>query len=340
MADDEGFLIYRTCVVGYALVLPPYFAYRFLRTVSGTFQVVTCVLELYGALNVLLLGFVRFRRPWAPAVPRPPSLEQEEEDDGDDDGDGGDGDGSGVDRCGGGCDRGVVDAAATQRCGTSGTGGSAWARSGRAHGRRARHRGPFDVAILIPCYSEPDEVIFGTVRAALALRDPLASRVRVVLCDDGARPARAARLAQLAPPERALYVARPKDPSVPRHGKAGNLNYTLREVLYPGGGRPSLESAIIVFDCDMEAHGDFLSQTLPYLVCEPRTALVQTPQHFFNVVPSADLFNHHNLTFYQVSRPAPRRSAPHTRVATAHRRTASRWNLIMPPTEFNHAPHG
>jgi hypothetical protein len=62
----------------------------------------------------------------------------------------------------------------------------------------------------------------------------------------------------------------------------------------------------------MEAHGDFLAHTLPYLATEPRTALVQTPQHFYNVVPSADIFNHHNLTFYQAptAHHAPC-SAPH-----------------------------
>ena len=30
---------------------------------------------------------------------------------------------------------------------------------------------------------------------------------------------------------------------------------------------------------------------------------MQTPQHFYNVVPHADIFNHHNLTFYQAMQP-------------------------------------
>ena len=74
-------------------------------------------------------------------------------------------------------------------------------------------------------------------------------------------------------------------------------------MLSPGGGPPPADAVVVVFDCDMEAHGDFLAHTLPYLACEPRTALVQTPQHFYNVVPSADIFNHHNLTFYQAMQP-------------------------------------
>ena len=30
---------------------------------------------------------------------------------------------------------------------------------------------------------------------------------------------------------------------------------------------------------------------------------MQTPQFFYNVVPNADIFNHHNLTFYQAMQP-------------------------------------
>ena len=262
----DGVLAYRCFVLSYACVLPLYFYYRFCHSILpplswlGCYQWVTCCLELYGACNVLLLGFIRFRVPWAPAAPKPPAVPF------------------------------FYDAADVEDEGGS---------------RSGRDSGPFDVAILVPCYSEPDDVIFGTIRAALALSDPLASRVRVVLCDDAGRPARAERLERLSPAShgRALYVSRPKDPSVPRHGKAGNLNYALRTVLYPHGAPPSPNALIVVFDCDMEAHGDFLQHTLPYFATQPNTALVQTPQTFYNVVPAADIFNHHNLTFYQAMQP-------------------------------------
>ena len=251
------FLAYRVFVVAYAVLLPIYFHHRLVHTILplnsavGAYQWLTCILELYGALNVLLLGFVRFLRPWADAAPSPPAAPVFSERTAD----------------------------------------------------TADERGPYDVAILIPCYSEPDDVIFGTVAAALALQDPLACRVRVLLCDDGGRPARQERLAELGSDDRAIYVSRPKLPNVPRHGKAGNLNHALREVLYPRGDPPPANAVVVVFDCDMEAHGDFLAHTLPYLAADERTALVQTPQHFYNVVPSADIFNHHNLTFYQAMQP-------------------------------------
>ncbi len=216
MEWKPGFFAYRLYVVAYALALPFYFFHRFLFSIVpldsalGAYQWTTCILELYGALNCLLMGFIRFRKPWADAVPEPPSMDDDDE------------------------QRGMLAAA--------------------AEAGAASERGPYDVAILVPCYSEPDDVIFGTIEAALALADPLAARVRVVLCDDGGRPARAARIDALGT-DRALYVSRPKLPNVPRHGKAGNLNYTLREVLYPGGSPPPPDAVVVIFDCDMEAHG-------------------------------------------------------------------------------------
>jgi len=53
----------------------------------------------------------------------------------------------------------------------------------------------------------------------------------------------------------------------------------------------------------MEAHGDFLAHTLPYLSVSRDTALVQTPQFFYNVTPAGDIFNHHNVSFYQAMQP-------------------------------------
>ena len=263
--SDPAVLLYRCFVVAYAVILPIYFHYRFVHSIVpmgsalGFYQWSTCLLELYGACNVLLLGFIRFRVPWASATPRPPQLPEH----------------------------------------------VFWAQPREdEEAAPPSESGPYDVAVLIPCYSEPDDVIFGTVKAALALCDPLASRVRVVLCDDGNRSCRAERLERLSPAShgRTIYASRPKDPTVPRHGKAGNLNHALRHVLYPEGVPPA-NALVVVFDCDMEAHGDFLAHTLPYMATQPRTALVQTPQTFYNVVPSADIFNHHNLTFYQAMQP-------------------------------------
>lgn len=48
----------------------------------------------------------------------------------------------------------------------------------------------------------------------------------------------------------------------------------------------------------MKAHPNFLQHVLPYLEEDPQTALVQTPQHFFNVDHTGDVFNHQNSTFF------------------------------------------
>ena len=205
---------------------------------------------------MLLLGAIRWRRPWAPIVPAAPPPPDH------------------------------------------GDSGRFWAPLA---GDGGDGRGPFVVSVLIPCCTEPDEVIFGAVRAALALEDPLASRVRVVLCDDGGVPARRARLARLAPAERALYISRPKGAG-PRHGKAGNLNHALRK-LFRGRGRPAAEHVVVVFDCDMECHADFLAHVLPFVAGDTRVALVQTPQFFYNVSPEGDVFNHANAAFYQGMQP-------------------------------------
>ena len=215
---DAAVVAYRLFVIAYAATIPGYFYYRWAHTVQWdaewtcAYQVLTCALEMYGALNVLLLGLIRFRCPWAPACPKPPELTS-----------------AGV-----GHWREDEPLAATPE------GAARWA-------------GPYTVNILIPCCSEPDDVIFGTVRAALALRHPLASAVKVFLLDDGAQPARRAELARCAEPCRVEYVSRPKAPGVPHHGKAGNLNFTLTTILYPDDVPPAADQLVVIFDCDMEA---------------------------------------------------------------------------------------
>ena len=51
---------------------------------------------------------------------------------------------------------------------------------------------------------------------------------------------------------------------------------------------PKKNDIVIIFDADMKAHPNFLRHVLPYLEEDERTALVQTPQHFFNVDHTGD----------------------------------------------------
>ncbi|HEY3262277.1 MAG TPA: glycosyltransferase, partial [Pseudonocardiaceae bacterium] len=125
---------------------------------------------------------------------------------------------------------------------------------------------PLTVAVLIPTYNEPREVLLPTIAAAVALRPAHDTWV----LDDGDRP----WVAELASSLGARYRARERHD----HAKAGNLNDVL----------PELDVDLVaIFDADHIAHADFLAHTMPYFA-DPLVAVVQTPQEFYN----ADSFEH------------------------------------------------
>jgi cellulose synthase (UDP-forming) len=122
------------------------------------------------------------------------------------------------------------------------------------------------VAVLVPTYNEPREILLPTIAAAVALRPAHQTWV----LDDGARP----WVADAARALGAHYRARTDR----AHAKAGNINAVL----------PELDVDVVaVFDADHVAHADFLTHTLPYFA-DPAVALVQTPQEFYN----PDSFEH------------------------------------------------
>jgi cellulose synthase (UDP-forming) len=126
--------------------------------------------------------------------------------------------------------------------------------------RRALRRVP-SVAVLIPTYNEGPEILVPTIAAAMA-REP-AHETWVL--DDGERP----EIEQLARSLGAHYLARPTH----EHAKAGNLNHALGVIE---------ADLFAVLDADHVAAPEFLRATLGYF-SDPRVALVQTPQDFYNV---------------------------------------------------------
>ncbi len=125
------------------------------------------------------------------------------------------------------------------------------------------------VAVLIPTYNEPEEVLLPTVAAAVRLSPAHETWV----LDDGRR----AWVRELAEELGARYLARPDN----RHAKAGNLNYALERI----------EADIVaVLDADQVPMPNFLAHTLCYFD-DPDVALVQTPQVFYN----HDSFEHASL---------------------------------------------
>lgn len=118
----------------------------------------------------------------------------------------------------------------------------------------------YRIAVLIPTYNEPVEVLLPTVAAAVALGPAHETWV----LDDGRRPA----IRQLATALGASYLTRPDR----EHAKAGNLNHALSVV----------DAEIIaVLDADHVPSPAFLRNTLGYFD-DDRVAVVQTPQDFYN----------------------------------------------------------
>jgi len=115
--------------------------------------------------------------------------------------------------------------------------------------------------VLIPTYNEGIEVLTPTIAAAVAMRLPHETWV----LDDGDRP----DVARLAEGLGARYLTRPEH----THAKAGNLNHALGIID---------ADFVAVLDADHVAEPTFLTRTLGYFD-DPRVAVVQTPQEFYNV---------------------------------------------------------
>jgi cellulose synthase (UDP-forming) len=153
-------------------------------------------------------------------------------------------------------------------------------------GPRARpvRETPLRVAVLIPTWNEPPEVLAPTIAAAVALQPVHETWV----LDDGDRP----HVARLAGDLGARYLRR----SERSHAKAGNLNHAMQVVQ---------ADVVAVLDADHVARPSFLVNTLGYFD-DPRVALIQTPQDFYNLASfehsrtaARDGFNEQSL-FYRV----------------------------------------
>jgi cellulose synthase (UDP-forming) len=125
------------------------------------------------------------------------------------------------------------------------------------------------VAVLIPTYDEPAEVIVPTIAAACALEPAHQTWV----LDDGDRP----WVEEICQAYGARYVSR----EVHDHAKAGNLNHALALMeLEADAGAPAID-VVAVLDCDHVPLESFLTATLGWFA-DPEIALVQGPQSFYN----------------------------------------------------------
>jgi cellulose synthase (UDP-forming) len=147
------------------------------------------------------------------------------------------------------------------------------------------------VAILIPTYNEPPDVLLPTIAAAVALKPTHETWV----LDDGRRDA----IRELAETLGARYLTRPDN----KHAKAGNLNHALEHI----------EADIVgVLDADHVPTARFLTALLPYFN-DPKLAFAQSPQDFYNLESfehqrrwNGQIFNE-EAVFYRVIAPAKNR---------------------------------
>jgi cellulose synthase (UDP-forming) len=125
------------------------------------------------------------------------------------------------------------------------------------------------VAVLIPTYNEPVEVLAPTVAAACALEPAHQTWV----LDDGDR----SWVAEMCEAFGARYVSRP----VHQHAKAGNLNHALALMAAEEAAGAAGTELIAVLDCDHVPLRPFLTATLGWFEDED-IALVQGAQAFYN----------------------------------------------------------
>lgn len=128
-------------------------------------------------------------------------------------------------------------------------------------GVSAEATAPPRVEVWITTYKEPVEVLQKAVLAALAVDFP---GLQVKVLDDGGRPWLREQCADWG----ALYMARGHN----AHAKAGNLNFALTS---------TEADFLVLMDADFAAFRHFVKTALPYFD-DPRLAVLQTPQSFYN----------------------------------------------------------
>src|SRR5262249_27205420 len=133
----------------------------------------------------------------------------------------------------------------------------------------AGHIGPWPrVSLHVPCYSEPPDIVIGTLDAISRMQYP---NFEVLVIDNNTKDPALWRpveehCRQLGPRFRFFHVDRLAG------AKGGALNYALRH------SDPAAE-IVGVLDADYQARPDFLERLIPFF-SDPKTGFVQTPHDY------------------------------------------------------------
>ncbi|KAK0111050.1 hypothetical protein ONS95_001430 [Cadophora gregata] len=119
------------------------------------------------------------------------------------------------------------------------------------------------IDIYLPCCKEPMEILANTYIYVKQLQWP-AEKIKVYVLDDGAMDA----VKQLAESYGFEYIVREDRP---RLKKAGNLRWAFTR---------TFGDFFVIFDADFCPRSDFLLETVPQHLADPKSAIVQTPQFF------------------------------------------------------------
>lgn len=136
-----------------------------------------------------------------------------------------------------------------------------------------------DIDVFIATHNEPEDILYKTVNACLAMDYPDKRKVHIYISDDTDRP----EMKALADHFGVGYIGMRNN----KHAKSGNLNHAMLQTISP---------LIATFDADMIPYHTFLMETVPYFIDADTGAIrqdigfIQTPQSFYN----ADVF-HYNL---------------------------------------------
>ncbi len=145
---------------------------------------------------------------------------------------------------------------------------------------------PPSVDIYVPTYNEPAELLEVTLRCCNGIRYPEGKK-KIFLLDDGGTDqkcndpdrkkraeaiARRAELQALCKKLGCTYLTREKN----NHAKAGNLNAAMQK---------TSGDLILILDADHVPTADILERTVPWMIKDPTTFLVQTPHFLVNPDP-------------------------------------------------------